>query len=113
MAAVETGDEEALVAMLAEDAVAYTDGGGKVRAAPRPIVGADKVARFATVTARRGPGFPTVIHRATVNGRPGRVVAAEDGTVYAVLELDIADDRIRAVHLVSNPDKLRHLPPVH
>ena len=52
--AVQTGDDDALVAMLAEDAVAYTDGGGKVRAAPRPIAGRDKVARFLTVTARRG-----------------------------------------------------------
>jgi RNA polymerase sigma-70 factor (ECF subfamily) len=112
MRAVETGDDEELISLLAEDAVAYTDGGGKVRASPRPIVGAAKVARFLTVAARRGPGFPTVVRTATVNGRPGRVVTQEDGTLYAVLELDIADDRIRTVHIVSNPDKLRHLPSV-
>jgi RNA polymerase sigma-70 factor (ECF subfamily) len=113
MYAVETGDADALVALLAEDAVAYTDGGGKVRAAPRPIVGREKVARFLTVTVRRGAAeTPFTVHAAAVNGRPGRLIVAEDGTVLGVLELDISDDRIRAVNIVSNPDKLAHLPVV-
>jgi RNA polymerase sigma-70 factor (ECF subfamily) len=110
MHAVETGDDDALVAMLAEDAVAYTDGGGKVRAAPRPIVGREKVARFLTATARRGAQLtPFTIHRATVNGRPGRVLAGEDGSVIGVVEVDVDGDRIRAVNVVNNPDKLAHV----
>jgi RNA polymerase sigma-70 factor, ECF subfamily len=113
MHAVETGDADALVALLAEDAVAYTDGGGKVRAAPRPIVGREKVARFLVVTTRRGAAeTPFTARPAAVNGRPGRVILAEDGTVLGVLELDISDDGIRAVSIVSNPDKLSHLPAV-
>src|SRR3954454_15911230 len=107
MAAVQTGDDDALVAMLAEDAVAYTDGGGKVRAAPRPIAGREKVARFLTVTARRGAELtPFTVHTATVNGRPGRVMVDEQGGAIGVLELDIDGDRIRSVNVVSNPDKL-------
>src|SRR3954454_1236529 len=110
MHAVETGDADALVALLAEDAVAYTDGGGKVRAAPRPVVGREKVARFLTVTVRRGAAeTPFTIHTAAINGRPGRVVVGEDGTVLGVIELDISPSGIRAVNVVSNPDKLRHV----
>jgi RNA polymerase sigma-70 factor (ECF subfamily) len=112
MHAVETGDDDALVAMLAEDAVAYTDGGGKVRAAPRPIVGREQVARFAVFSARRGAKLtPFTVHQATVNGRPGRMLVGEDGGVIGVIELDIDGDRIRAVNVVSNPDKLRHVRP--
>jgi RNA polymerase sigma-70 factor (ECF subfamily) len=110
MHAVETGDDDALIEMLAEDAVAYTDGGGKVRAAPRPIAGREKVARFLTVTARRGAELtPFTVQRATVNGRPGRVLVGEDGAVMGVIEVDVDGDRIRAVNVVSNPDKLAHL----
>jgi RNA polymerase sigma-70 factor (ECF subfamily) len=112
MHAIETGDADALVALLAEDAVAYTDGGGKVRAAPRPIAGRDKVARFLLVTAKRGAAeTPFTAQPAAINGRPGRLLVGEDGTVHGVMELDVADDRIKAVHFVGNPDKLRHLHP--
>jgi RNA polymerase sigma-70 factor (ECF subfamily) len=107
MHAVETGDDDALVAMLAEDAVAYTDGGGKVRAAPRPIAGRRQVARFLIVSARRGAKLtPFTTRPATVNGRPGRVLVGEDGGAIGVLEVDIDGDRIRSVNVVSNPDKL-------
>jgi RNA polymerase sigma-70 factor (ECF subfamily) len=112
MQAVETGDDDALVALLAEDAVAYTDGGGKVRASPRPIVGREKVARFLTVTARRGAELtPYTVHHAAINGRPGRVLVGGDGAVLGVIELDLDGDLIRAVHVVNNPDKLGHLRP--
>jgi RNA polymerase sigma-70 factor, ECF subfamily len=110
MQAVETGDDDALIEMLAEDAVAYTDGGGKVRAAPRPIVGREQVARFVVFAARRGAKLtPFEIHRATVNGRPGRVLVGEDGEAIGVIEVDIDGDRIRTVNVVSNPDKLTHV----
>ena len=110
MEAVQTGDDEALVAMLAEDAVAYTDGGGKVRAAPRPIAGREQVARFLVVSARRGAKLtPFSVQNASVNGRPGRVLVGEDGAVVGVLEIDVDGDLIRAVRIVNNPDKLRHL----
>jgi RNA polymerase sigma-70 factor (ECF subfamily) len=108
--AVQTGDDEALIAMLAEDAVAYTDGGGKVRASPRPIEGREKVARFLTVTARRGAELtPFTVHPATINGRPGRMLVGEDGNVLGVIEVDLDGDLVRAVHVVNNPDKLAHL----
>src|SRR5690606_26040363 len=44
--AAQTGDVDTLVSLLAEDAVAYGDGGGKVASAMNPILGADRIARF-------------------------------------------------------------------
>ena len=59
LAAAVTGDVESLLAALAPDVVLIADGGGKVTAARRPIVGADKVARFlVAVAARRGATSP-------------------------------------------------------
>jgi RNA polymerase sigma-70 factor, ECF subfamily len=112
MDACQDGDTDGLIGLLTEDAVAWTDGGGKVRASPRPIVGAPAVARFLTVAVARGArefGFTT--RAAEVNGRPGRLILHRDGSVMGVLSLDVDEGGIRAVHLVANPDKLGHLPP--
>ncbi len=112
MRACESGDSEALIGMLTADAVAYTDGGGKVRASPRPLVGAEAVARFLTATVRRGAKeFGFVSRPAVVNGRPGRLLYDRDGAVLSVVTLDVDDEGIRAVHVVVNPDKLAHIAP--
>jgi RNA polymerase sigma-70 factor (ECF subfamily) len=98
--------------MLAADAVAYTDGGGKVRASPRPIAGAEAIARFLITTVRRGADlYGYSVRKADVNGRPGRVLYDRDGAVISVLSLDVDEDGIHAVHVVVNPDKLRHIAP--
>lgn len=111
LAACDEGDTAALTAMLADDATLFSDGGGEVVAARRPILGADRVARFmAGVTRqRRARGEPLTLH-ATVNGRPGCVIV-EDGVVSNVLALDIHDGRVQRVHIVRNPAKLRHVAP--
>ena len=75
-------------------------------------MGREKVARFLTVTARRGAELtPYTVHHAAINGRPGRVLVGADGAVLGVIELDLDGDLIRAVHVVNNPDKLGHLRP--
>jgi RNA polymerase sigma-70 factor (ECF subfamily) len=75
LAAAENGDLEGLEALLAEDAVLYTDGGGKVLASPEPLYGAALIARFmagvAQVRRRFGEFEMRMVH---VNGQPGRVV---------------------------------------
>ena len=53
-AACAGGDVDALLAALAPDVLLVSDGGGKVKAALRPIAGADKVARFLVAIAGRG-----------------------------------------------------------
>jgi RNA polymerase sigma-70 factor (ECF subfamily) len=111
LAATEDGDLRGLEALLAEDAILYSDGGGKVKAARLPIYGAAKIARFMAGTARvrrREGGIEQAL--ATVNGQPGRVLrGAGGGAIVDVLAVDVADGRIQAVWVVRNPDKLAHL----
>ncbi len=105
--AISNGDVDALVALLAEDVTMWADGGGKVHAARRVLVGAERVAKFLINVNRRVP--PEVaVTVVRINGALG--FAAHVGPVpYGVVTFDIADDRIVAVRSVLNPDKLRHL----
>jgi RNA polymerase sigma-70 factor (ECF subfamily) len=114
LAASETGDTDELRRMLADDAVLYSDGGGKAIAARRPILGADRVARFmAKVTQKRlgRPGPPFDQRLVTVNGMPGRALVSPEGAVSDVLSIDVVGDRIQTVRIIRNPDKLAHLRP--
>jgi len=98
------GDLPALVATLAEDVVYRADGGPKMRAARRPIHGADNVARGWIGLARKAP-VDLVSAIETVNGRLG-IVSRVAGRPFAVTTFD-ADDAIREIQFVINPDKLR------
>jgi RNA polymerase sigma-70 factor (ECF subfamily) len=104
LTAVRDGDLEGLLEVLAEDAVAYSDGGGRVLAAPNPIYGADKVARFFLGITRKG-GVEWEPRLVPVNGRTGMVGLVE-GHPHGVLSVQVEDGRIRSVFLVVNPDKL-------
>jgi RNA polymerase sigma-70 factor (ECF subfamily) len=106
LAAVGSGDIDGLMQMLAQDAVAYTDGGGKARAASQPVEGARAIARFVTLIATRGSEGMR-IEPATVNGVPGRLLVEADGTVIGALAVDPGTDGlVRRVDLVVNPEKL-------
>jgi RNA polymerase sigma-70 factor, ECF subfamily len=102
------GDVAALVELLAADAAAYTDGGGKARAASKPINGAEKVARFMATIARPErtaelAGFAP----AELNGAPGYVALDAEGRPISTLTLALdADGRIAEVLIVVNPEKL-------
>jgi RNA polymerase sigma-70 factor (TIGR02957 family) len=109
LAACAGGDVEALLAALAPDAVLVSDGGGKAKAALRPITGADKVARFAVGIAGQGMALPGLrIEIADVNGSPA-VVAWVDEEPLMTMSLVVADGRIEQVLVVRNPDKLAGL----
>jgi RNA polymerase sigma-70 factor (ECF subfamily) len=104
LAAVRIGDVDALVGMLAADAVHYADGGGKARATLLPIYGPAKIARL---WARLGlDSDPYTLRPIDVNGQPGVAGFGADGELLVVLTLDVADDRVHAVRAVANPDKL-------
>jgi RNA polymerase sigma-70 factor (ECF subfamily) len=103
-----TGDLPGLVATLADDITFWSDGGGKVAAARHPVHGADAVGRLMIGLVQKGAAGLDV-HLATVNGQPG-MIAYRDGRPAGVLLLDVADERIHAIRVVVNPDKLRHLP---
>jgi RNA polymerase sigma-70 factor (ECF subfamily) len=109
LAASEQGDLDGLLGLLAEDAAAYFDAGGKAPAPPRPIFGRERVARvvlgISAIIARLG-------HRAVparINGQPGAVFLDAAGTTVGVLEVDIANGAIEAIRSVTNPDKLAHI----
>ncbi|MCO5996237.1 RNA polymerase sigma-70 factor [Actinoallomurus rhizosphaericola] len=107
LAAATEGDLAGLEKLLAEDVVAWSDGGGKVTAARRPVVGPSQVARFFVGLAAqpRIAGMDIAIR--TVNGEPA-LVLYEAGELCMIVSFDVAGDRVTAVNAVLNPDKLAY-----
>src|SRR5215208_1271674 len=106
--AVREGDLDGLVTLLADDAVATGDGGGKAAARPTPLEGGEKVARFMLGLMRLAERRAYSFEFTELNGEPGAVIR-EDGEVAGVMVIEVRGDRITAVLSVVNPDKLRHL----
>lgn len=108
-AASRGGDMQALQTLLAADVVAYTDGGGKTLAAINPIYGQAKVSRFFAGLARRAEyQKPPLLHQGVINGLPG-FVTVEWPSILQTTALSIEYDKIKAIYIVRNPDKLRHM----
>jgi RNA polymerase sigma-70 factor, ECF subfamily len=111
-AAAQSGDLEALTRLLASDVRVVTDGGGKVPAALNVIEGADKVARFLVGATRKHPGAwwrdDFTMRFAVINGLPGVIVEAPEGAVQTAA-FEIEGNVVRAMYVVRNVDKLRHL----
>ena len=103
--AVSEGDMPALIETLTHDVTVFSDGGGKVNAARKPVVGRDKVALFLTNLARLAPQA-TSFRVEAINGQLG-IVTLIDGAVTNVITFDFADSGIRTIYIVVNPDKLR------
>jgi RNA polymerase sigma-70 factor (ECF subfamily) len=110
MAAAGRNDLAALKSLLAEDAVMITDGGGKRGAALRPLVGRDDVLDFLRgLIWRQGwPAGVELVRLARINGSPGAILRASDGVSTIAFEPE-GDDRIGAIYVVRNPEKLRGL----
>ncbi len=104
LAACAGGDLNALLAVLADDVVVWTDGGGKAKAAPKPVMGAAKAARFLIAIARAIAEGTEVIE-ADLNGQPG-LLALYGGSAVSAVVLEIADGQVSGVRVVANPDKL-------
>lgn len=108
-AASREGDTGRLGALLAEDVSFYADGGGKRPAVARVMRGADEVARTLAAIARLTRGQRgTLLNFAWVNGLPGYVTREADGELQTTALL-VENGRVRAVYVMRNPDKLRHL----
>jgi RNA polymerase sigma-70 factor (ECF subfamily) len=95
-------------AILAEDAVFYTDHGGKAIANKRAIFGADKISRFVLGIRRRFAPDDYRLEVRTINGMPG-LVAFEGDAPSSAMTFDIADGRIQNIYTVRNPEKLAGL----
>jgi len=100
----EAKDIAALVGLLDPDATAIADSGGLATAHLHPIEGSEQIARAYVGIAGKAPHL-TLLER-TVNGQPG-LVAQLDGVTVTVYAFEIADDRIKRVWAVRNPEKLR------
>ena len=107
--AARSGDLDALMSMLAEDARLVADGGGKVQAALNVIQGANRIARFIVGVGPKGLSGTTLRFR-PVNDLPGLIAHSPDGYVQTVA-FEIEDNRIRTIYSVRNPEKLKHLTP--
>lgn len=104
--AVATADVPGLTALLTDDVVLVSDGGGVVSAARRPVRGADRVARFLIGLGTRVPGGVTM-EVEEVNGADCLVVRAA-GAVTQVFALDVGE-RVTGLQIVANPAKLSHI----
>ncbi|TDC95620.1 RNA polymerase sigma-70 factor [Actinomadura sp. 7K507] len=103
--AVETGDLQRLLDVLAPDVVFLGDGGGVAQAAPEPIVGADRVAPLAAGLRRFGAA---PLEPAQVNGYPALVLRL-DGHIDTVFTVRVDDGLITGLYAIRNPGKLTRM----
>ncbi|MET1073300.1 MAG: RNA polymerase subunit sigma-24, partial [Umezawaea sp.] len=106
--ATATGDLQRLLDVLAPDVVFLGDGGGLKQAVPRPVVGADKVARLLAIGLGRIAAAAMTLVPAQVNGHPA-LVLRQDGEVDTVLAVRVDDGLVTGLYAVRNPEKLSHM----
>jgi RNA polymerase sigma-70 factor, ECF subfamily len=100
------GDLRGLMTLMTEDVIFWSDGGGKVVAAEKPLHGCLKVARF-LVAIRRSRLTPTLAPQVVeINGQPG-IVNIVDGKPHSVFSFDFTGENIQSIFAVVNPVKLK------
>jgi len=108
VAALNTGNLQGLMDVLAPDVVSVADSGGNVRGASRrPIVGADRLARYLAGGLAKVDGV-LVASATWVNGEPG-IRMELDGQLIGIVSLTVEDGRVTRVYAIANPDKLGRL----
>jgi RNA polymerase sigma-70 factor (ECF subfamily) len=105
--AIGEGDLESLTQILAEDAVLWADGGGKVNAARIPVQGRERLAGFLIKIHRKFGQFART-QITEVNGQMA-LVAWFEGQIASVFTFSMAEGQISEIRVVVNPEKLRHL----
>lgn len=108
-AASRDGDMNKLRAMLAADVAVYADGGGKAATITTEVVGIEGAMRLHAALARLfDHSRSRLLRYAFINGLPGFVTIEHGGTLQTTA-LEFADDRIAAIYVTRNPEKLRHV----
>lgn len=105
LTAVEARDEQALLALFAPDASWTADSGGKTPAAPRPILGAERIARLVVGLREKFWQPRRHFQIAVVNGETA-LCLLDDEHLVATISIATDGERIQAVYTVLNPDKL-------
>jgi RNA polymerase sigma factor (sigma-70 family) len=100
----EDKDINALIGLLDPNVTAVADGGGRVQAMLHPISGRERIAEYLIELSRRAPDL--MFLERTVNGQPGLLLRYH-GRTSAVLAFEVAEDRIRHIWAIRNPEKLR------
>jgi RNA polymerase sigma-70 factor (ECF subfamily) len=108
MAALETGELQPLVDILAPDVVALGDGGGFKQALPRPVLGADKVGRLMALGMKTSRALGMTAELVTVNGWPALVLRLA-GEIDSVLSVRVDDGLVSGIYTVCNPQKLSRM----
>jgi RNA polymerase sigma-70 factor (ECF subfamily) len=104
-----SGDMKELRSLLADDVVAYADGGGKRPASPRPIAGFDNVMQLHASLARLfAEKMSRIVRYGFINGLPGFVTIEQDD-VLQTTALRIEDGKVAAIYVTRNPEKLRQV----
>jgi RNA polymerase sigma-70 factor (ECF subfamily) len=98
------GNLDALLPLLDPSVVLRADGGGRARAAGRPVVGAEQVAKVVLAGRTWYPGF--AVRLIAVNGGTG-ILATRDGEVLGLVGFTVAGGKITEIDLIVNPEKLR------
>ena len=107
--ATRSGKMQGLVELLSSEVVLHTDGGGKAVALAKEVRGAEKVA--GTIIDRMSTTLPKnlVVRMTRINGKPG-IVSYLNGKPFSALTVDFSDGLVQAIYVVTNPEKLAHLP---
>ncbi len=105
------GDLAGLVALLSKEAVFYSDGGGKAPALPKPIYGAANITRGILEGLRKRVPENLARRFVEINGQPG-ILSFLDGNPFSVFTIDVSEGRISHIYVVTNPEKLKRLPPL-
>jgi RNA polymerase sigma-70 factor (ECF subfamily) len=111
-AAVTGGDMDGLVGLLAADVEVHGDSGGVPPSWRRPIVGRGHVAKLMAALGNQLRHVAGSIQLTEVNGQPGALALASDGSLIAVLAVDIADGQVQTIRSVISRPKLQHLGPL-
>lgn len=106
--AADTGELGALMEVLAPEVVQISDGGGRVTAARRPIIGAEPVARFLIKLAQNSMAGATV-EFCSFNALPAVIVRSSTGDLDTVLVVEMTENLVTGLYAVRNPDKLRSI----
>lgn len=106
--AINTGQLQDLMDVLAPEVVSVADGGGKVRgAARRPLVGAERIVRYLVGGFAKLDGVVRA-SATSINGQPA-IRMEVDGQLAGVVSLMVEKGRVTHIYSIANPDKLRRL----